>query len=762
MNEDKMIPESAFQPLRHSLDSITDSVFWIDRHARLVYANRAVSSNLGYSREELLEMTVFDIDPQFDPAKWQEHWQEILTRNSFVIETEHRTKDGRSISVEVTVNCVEWNGEKYNCAIARDISERKRAEAEIEKTRVVLKSIIDSTADFIWAVDSETYGLLSWNRAVQDHFRQEYGIHVRAGMSLEELHPEKEEWIRFWQTSYRRVLQEGPYEQEYRISTGTRILNLNFRLLARDDRIFGISVFGKDITDHNDALEQQGRLARVVEESRNEIYIFDAENLRFVQVNRSARRNLGYSMEELRFLTPLDIKPEHTVESFARLVAPLRQERQAAVEFATNHQRKDGSLYPVEVHLQLLKGTPSFFAAIILDLTERKRAEESLRESEQKLSALFASMTEMVVLHELLFDAHGRAVDYRITDCNRAFTQITGMPRESVLGRKATDLYASAEPPYLETYSRVAVTGEPHAFETYYAAMEKHFFISVVSPGKNRFATITADITAIKQAEKMLAAKNKELEQIVYVASHDLRSPLVNVDGFSKEIEYSVEEIQKALDCRSENPNGIDPVLQKELPEIGSALGHIRKSTRQMDALLKGLLKLSRCGRAALRFQIVDMNDLVAGVASSVEFQSRKSGADLQIGDLPPCWGDSVQVTQVFANLLGNAFKFLTPGRPGAIRIHGRIEQGRSVYCVEDNGIGILREHQEKIFELFHRLNPSKTDGEGLGLTIVHQILNRLDGEIRVDSTPGVGSRFYVSLPCPRPGTGGETKESEP
>jgi PAS domain S-box-containing protein len=240
-----------------------------------------------------------------------------------------------------------------------------------------------------------------------------------------------------------------------------------------------------------------------------------------------------------------------------------------------------------------------------------------------------------------------------------------------------------------------------------------------------------------------LELKNEELESILNIASHDLRAPLVNIQGFSHELRGNCSIISSSVsgyDLDSEARFALDEGVE-------SCLEYILSSTIKMDMLLNGLLRFCRIGRVESRFERINMNELVSGVVKNVEYRLKSVDAEIRVGDLIDCIGDKSQVDQVFSNLIDNALKYLDSDRQGLIQVCNREESGNVIYVIEDNGIGVEASHQEKIFEMFHRLDPYAGKGEGLGLTIVRRLLDRNNGIIWVESEVGIGSSFFVSLP---------------
>ena len=264
------------------------------------------------------------------------------------------------------------------------------------------------------------------------------------------------------------------------------------------------------------------------------------------------------------------------------------------------------------------------------------------------------------------------------------------------------------------------------------------------------------DITARKKAEEEgerltqeLRRANQELETVIRIASHDLRSPLVNIQGFSMLLNKACDEMSRILTAAT-LPEATREAILAPFEKIGKSLRFINAGVDKMNSLISGLLRLSQLGRASLQIQPVDMNALLKNVVEALTFQIRAAGADVAVDVLPACQGDAAQISQVFSNLLDNAIKYCTGIRPPQIRIWGRREAARLVYCVEDNGIGVAPEHQQRIWHIFYRLNPrGNVAGEGLGLTAVQLIVERHGGSVWMESEIDKGSRFYLALPLP-------------
>jgi signal transduction histidine kinase len=405
----------------------------------------------------------------------------------------------------------------------------------------------------------------------------------------------------------------------------------------------------------------------------------------------------------------------------------------------------------VWVHLESIpRSIPNgevLWTGILYDITSQKYDEEALKENEEKLTTLFSSMTEMVVMHELVFDEQSQVVDYRLIDCNNAFTVITGIRKEDAIGKLATEVYHTEVAPYLELYARVAMTGKSYEFNSYFAPFDKHFLISVVSYKENHFATITNDITDMQHIQEAITEKNNELESYLYVASHDLRSPLINIQGFSKRLQKQLDElIQLLSDCKLElaKKADIDRIVVENMPKTQN---FILSNVSKMDALINGLLQISRTGRLAMTVKKVDMSQLFNKIIAAYDFQIAELLAQVKIGDISDCFGDENQLNQLFSNIIDNALKYRDSNRQLEIEIASEIRYDKVIYTISDTGIGIKSRDIERIWDVFYRVDSVSSEaGEGIGLSITKRIANKHKGKIWVESEVGKGSIFYVEL----------------
>lgn len=266
---------------------------------------------------------------------------------------------------------------------------------------------------------------------------------------------------------------------------------------------------------------------------------------------------------------------------------------------------------------------------------------------------------------------------------------------------------------------------------------------------------VTERTKELADANRDLAQKNQENEMFVYSVSHDLRSPLVNLQGFSRELATTSGELRHML-AESELPPGSkDGAIRLIDQDMRESIRFIQTAVTRLAGIIDALLRLSRAGRIEYQMMPIDTGSVVARVVESMSGSIFEAGAAVRIADLPPAYGDPTAVEQIFANLIGNALKYCDPSRPCEIEVgYDPVEADVPVNCkgayyVRDNGLGIPEAYLPKVFQAFKRLHPNVASGEGMGLAIVRRMVERHGGKVWVKSTVGAGSTFFVTLPLP-------------
>jgi PAS domain S-box-containing protein len=432
--------------------------------------------------------------------------------------------------------------------------------------------------------------------------------------------------------------------------------------------------------------------------------------------------------------------------------------------------RKDGTRFWADVVITALRddgGELVGFANVSRDLTERKLAEQQLRDSEERFRLIVESTLDYAIF---MLDPDGHVVSW-----NAGAERIKGYSASEIIGKHFSTFYTSDAvstgwPDYeLREAARVG------RFEDEGWRVRKdgsRFWANVVitamrgADGTLRgFAKVTRDMSERKANEQRisdlareleqrvqelartnseLAQKSAENESFVYSVSHDLRSPLVNLQGFSQELALTSEALQRLLSAP-----GVPARVQQEAHslisgELAESIGFIHNAVRHLGSIIDGLLRLSRVGRVEYESTDVDTNALVADILSAMHTSVAQSRARIHVRPLPNVRGDRNAIGQIFANIVGNALKSFDATRPREIEISASGEQP-PVFAIRDTGVGIPAEYRQKIFQVFQHVHKSR-EGEGMGLAIVRRIVERHGGRIWFESTPGVGTTFFFTL----------------
>ena len=376
------------------------------------------------------------------------------------------------------------------------------------------------------------------------------------------------------------------------------------------------------------------------------------------------------------------------------------------------------------------------------DVTEQKRTEEALRESEARLQALYASMTEGLALHEIIPDATGQACDYRILEANPAFESITGISREQAVGSLASVLYGTGTAPYLDIYSKVAITSIPIQFETTFDPMSKCFHIAVFSPARGRFATVFQDITDRKQAERQLKDLNDSLEKRVQERTAEAEQRTLQLRQLAADLTLSEQRERKRLALVLHD--GLQQTLvaakfQLALVERGR---NVEQATADVFNLIDDCIETSRSLTAELSPPILHRGELIPALEWLAQWMRDKHGLSVELASQGQIAAAPEEITvllfQSVRELLFNVAKHAgtRKARIGVLQLGGCIQ-----VQVADEGVG---------FDPDRLRDPGSHNSSGTGLFSIRERLDYIGGTMEIDAAPGQGARFTLLAPSTR------------
>jgi PAS domain S-box-containing protein len=482
--------------------------------------------------------------------------------------------------------------------------------------------------------------------------------------------------------------------------------------------------------------EDLRRFRAAMDISGDAILLIDRATLRYVDVNQTFCEMLGYSRQEILGKTPMDVFSADRATLERDYDALMADKHSSANVVEGAYRRKDGTQVPVEARRRAVHTEHGWIiVATATDITQRKRAEEYLRQSEERFRRTFEIAGSGV--------AH-IGLDRRFLRVNRRLCDILGYPERELIGLTGREI---SHPDDLDVINRqrpILYAGEIDAVRVEKRYVRKDGSIVWVAftmtverdeAGQAMYEiAIFDDITSRKEAEAALRAahdeltrSNSELEQFAYVASHDLQEPLRMVASYT-------QLLGRRYGDR----------LEGDAKEF---MAYIVDGAARMKQLIEDLLAYSRVGTRGKEFKPVRLEAVVERARTNLRAALGESGGAITHDALPEVEGDELQLTQLLQNLAGNALKFRAEAKP-VIHISSIEREHEFEITVRDNGIGIEAQYFERIFMVFQRLHDKgQYPGTGIGLAICKKVADRHGGRLWVESAPGQGSAFKFTLP---------------
>jgi PAS domain S-box-containing protein len=737
------------------VDSVPVMITRLDREERFLFANRAYTEFMERSLEDIIGRKVADVVSPEAYAQIRPALGRALSGDPVSAGRIQQRSNGERTEIEGRyIPDVDSAGRVIGLiAVHRDVTAERRARESLAKSEARFRSLTNLSADWYWEQDAQFRYIYITADA---DTRGAVGMKERAGKTRWELPwcgVTQEQWA-----AHRAQLEAHQVFHDFEIGRPTA-----------DGETVWVSVSGEPIFDaqgdfigyrgltRNITYRKAADQARAASDALNSAMLASALDAivsinadgQIIEFNPAAEQCFGWSRAEAIGRTVGDLLvPEDLRERHARGLAQLAHSSLAPFggrRVEMQALRRDGSRITMEIAIVRLPDVaPPVFTAFLRDVTDRKRAQDALAESEARFRAIFERSNAGMAIS----DASGLYMAV-----NTAFARFFGYTAGELVGRLRVSDLRPPDDAEGDAYYHRLISGEIGFYERDRPYRRKdgttawgRATVSAVhdTAGDTLYAiAVITDITDEMTARGRLQSMNVELEERVEQRTTEMRAALKELDAFT----YSVShDLRAPIGAVSGFAHLLRTAEAPRLSEDGlRLLGFIEHNAERMTRLIEGLLRFSRLGRSDLYRTRVSMNGLAA--ESLLDFVEEAARARITAGSMPECQGDQALLSQVWSNLLGNALKYSRGAGVPSIDIGW--DADHKAYYVRDNGVGFDMAYAGKLFGVFERLHAeSEFEGSGIGLAIAERIVRLHGGAIWADAAPGRGATFWFTVPA--------------